>query len=126
MATRSRIGVELEEGKVISIYCHNDGYVSGVGKQLMNSFPNGTDPSVVAGFIKEGDRSSLDLSYKAWRNEKCPPKRHETVPKFFGGDIEEYGYLYTAEGEWLVKKVYSQFEPDPVPLAYVLSGTVNI
>ena len=126
MATRSRIAVELEEGKVISVYCHNDGYISGVGEQLINSFPNGTDPSVIAGFIKEGDRSKVDLSYKEWRDEKCPPKRHESVSKFFGGDIEEYGYLYTAEGEWLVKKAYSRIESGPVQLAYVLSGTVNI
>lgn len=126
MATRSRIGVELEEGKVISVYCHHDGYVSGVGADLMEKFPNGTDPSTVARFIKEGDRSTLALSYAEWRDEKCPPRKHESVPKFFGGDIEEYGYLYTAEGEWLVKKAYSRIEPDPVPLAYVLSGTVNI
>lgn len=126
MATRSRIGVELEKGKVISVYCHHDGYVSGVGKQLMNSFPNGTDPSVIAGFIKEGDRSTLALSYKEWRGEKCPPKSRASVPLFFDGDIEEYGYLYTAEGEWLVKRAGSQVERDPVPLAYVLSGTVNI
>lgn len=125
MATRSRIAVELEKGEVISVYCHNDGYVSGVGEQLMRSFPNGTDPSVVAGFVKEGDRSTLSLSYKEWRDEKCPPKKHKSVPDFFNGDIEEYGYLYTAEGEWLVKKDYSN-EPDPVPLAYVLSGPVKI
>lgn len=124
MATRSRIAVELEEGKVISVYCHNDGYVSGVGAQLMNSFPNGTDPSVVARFIKEGDRSTLALSYAEWRGEKCPPMKHESVPKFFGGDIEEYGYLYTAEGEWLVKKDANG--DDPVPLAYVLSGTAKL
>jgi hypothetical protein len=47
------------------------------------------------------------------------------VPEFFNGDIEEYGYLYTAEGEWIVKKAYSN-EKDPVPLAYALSGTVNL
>jgi len=92
----------------------------------MDRFPNGTDPVEVASFVKEGDRSTIDLSYKEWRDEKCPPKRHESVADFFGGDIEEYGYLYTAEGEWLVKKVYSQFEKDPVQLAYILSGTVNI
>ena len=126
MATRSRIGVELEKGKVISVYCHHDGYISGVGADLMKKFPNGTDPSMVAGFIKEGDRSSLDLSYKAWRDEDCPPKRRASVPLFFDGDIEEYGYLYTAEGEWLVKKAGSQVEPDPVPLAYVLNGTINL
>ena len=126
MATRSRIGVELEGGKVISVYCHHDGYISGVGTDLMKKFPLGTDPKIVESFIKEGDRSSVDLSYKEWRDERCPPKRRETVSLFFDGDIEEYGYLYTAEGEWLVKKSGSQVERDPVPLAYVLSGTVNI
>jgi hypothetical protein len=128
MATRSRIAVELEGGKVISVYCHNDGYIEGVGERLMDRFPNGTDPSVVAGFIKEGDRSTLALSYNEWRGEKCPPKKHKSVPDFFNGDIEEYGYLYTAEGEWLVKKAASHWsdEPDPVPLAYVFSGTVEI
>jgi hypothetical protein len=125
MATRSRIAVELEKGRVISVYCHNDGYISHVGKRLMEKFPNGTDPTEVEDFIKEGDRSTVDLSYKAWRGEKCPPLKHKSVPEFFEGDIEEYGYLYTAEGEWIVKKEYSN-EKDPVPLAYVLSGTVNL
>ena len=126
MATRSRIGVELEGGKVISVYCHHDGYISGVGTGLMKKFPLGTDPKIVESFIKEGDRSSLDLSYKEWRDEKCPPKRRASVPLFFDGDIEEYGYLYTAEGEWLVKKSGSQVERDPVPLDYVLTGIINL
>lgn len=120
MATRSRIAVELEEGKVISVYCHNDGYVSGVGERLMRRFPNGTDSLEVKAYIEEGDRSTTDLSYKEWRDEKCPPRKHESVPKFFGGDIEEYGYLYTAEGEWLVKKDANG--GDPIPLAYALRG----
>jgi hypothetical protein len=125
MATRSRIAVELEKGRVISVYCHNDGYIDGVGERLMDKFPNGTDPKIVDHFIKEGDRTTVDLSYKSWRGEKCPPLKHESVPEFFNGDIEEYGYLYTAEGEWIVKKAYSN-EKDPVPLAYALSGTVNL
>jgi len=125
MATRSRIAVELEKGQVISVYCHNDGYLEGVGKSLMNLFPNGTDPAIVESFIKEGDRSTISLSYKEWRDEKCPPQRSASVPSFFSGDIQEYGYLYTAEGEWIVKKAYSN-EKDPVPLTYALNGTVNI
>jgi hypothetical protein len=104
MATRSRIGVELEEGKVISVYCHWDGYIEGVGKDLVRRFPNGTDPKIVESFIREGDRSTVDLSYAEWRGEECPPQESESVPSFFSGDIEEYGYLYTAEGEWLVKE----------------------
>lgn len=130
MATRSRIAVETTDNRgervIKSVYCHNDGYVSHVGKRLMEMFPNGTDSKIVEHFIKEGDRTSVDLSYKAWRGEKCPPLKHKSVPEFFEGDIEEYGYLYTAEGEWLVKKEGSRTETDPVPLAYVLSGTINL
>jgi hypothetical protein len=111
---------------VISVYCHNDGYIEGVGTSLMRKFPNGTDTTEVETYVNEGDRSTIDLSYKAWRDENCPPAHDESVPKFFNGDIEEYGYLYTAEGEWLVKKSASQVETDPVPLAYVLSGTVKL
>jgi hypothetical protein len=122
MATRSRIAVELEKGKVISVYCHNDGYIDGVGQRLMRMFPNGTDPESVQDYVKMGDRSTIDLSYKQWRDEKCPPLKHKSVPDFFNGDIEQYGYLYTAEGEWLVKS----YESDPVPLAYALSGVVNL
>jgi hypothetical protein len=126
MATRSRIAVELEKGKVISVYCHNDGYIDGVGQRLMRMFPNGTDPKSVKAYVKMGDRSTVDLSYKQWRDEKCPPLKHNSVPDFFNGDIEEYGYLYTAEGEWLVKKEGSRYESEPVPLAYVLSETINL
>lgn len=125
MATRSRIAVELEEGKVISVYCHNDGYPDGVGERLMRLFPNGTESSEVASYIKEGDRSTVNLSYKEWRGENCPPKKHKSVSEFFDGDIEEYGYLYTSEGEWLVKSAYSRIEKDPVPLMYILNETVK-
>jgi hypothetical protein len=126
MATRSRIAVELEKGRVISVYCHNDGYITGVGLDLIKKFPLMTDPKIVEAFIREGDRSSIDLSYAEWRGEKCPPQKRASVALFFDGDIEEYGYLYTAEGEWLVKKAGSQVEPDPVPLDYVLTGIINL
>jgi hypothetical protein len=128
MATRSRIAIETIDHRgervIKSIYCHNDGYISYVGERLMKKFPNGTDWSVVESYIDEGDRSSIDLSYKEWRGEKCPPKKHKSVPDFFNGEIEEYGYLYTAEGEWLVKR--SANGENPIPLIYALSGTVKL
>lgn len=130
MATRSRIAVEttnrLGEKVVKSVYCHNDGYVDGVGTALMRRFPNGTDCREVEEFVNEGDRSTVELSYKAWRGENCPPKKHGSVPAFFDSDIEEYGYLFTNEGEWLVKKAFLEDQEEPVQLAYVLSGTVKL
>ena len=38
MSTRSYIGIELPDGKVKSIYVHSDGYVSGVGKTLVDNY----------------------------------------------------------------------------------------
>lgn len=111
MATRSRIAVEVLEGKVKSVYCHYDGYYEGVGAGLMEMFPDGTQSEQVEDFINEGDRSTLDTSYKEWRGEDCPFDEVESVSAFFEGDIEEYGYLYTAEGQWLVKRGYGQSTP---------------
>jgi hypothetical protein len=34
MSTRSRIAIENQNGSVTSVYCHFDGYISGVGKTL--------------------------------------------------------------------------------------------
>jgi len=103
MSTRSRIAVELEDGKVLSVYCHWDGYPEGVGSDLINMFPNGSDTSDVIEYIKEGDRSTVDMSYKEKRDEDSPNDIVDSANTFFKGDIEEYGYLYTSDEEWIVK-----------------------
>ncbi len=113
MATRSRIAVELPDGKVKSVYCHNDGHPAGVGSDLKNMFPNGTDSKEVEKYIEEGDRTTAQLSYNEWRGEDCPPKNHNSVSDFFKSDIEEYGYLYTQEGQWLIKSAYKQEWKEP-------------
>lgn len=103
MATRSRIAVEQDNGKVLSVYCHNDGYPDGVGTDLLHKFPNGTPTGEVLKFIEKGDRSTVNRSYCEWRDEDCPPNYHANRNDFFAGDIEEYGYLYTREGNWVWK-----------------------
>ena len=63
MATRSRIGIENEDGTVSSIYCHWDGYLSGVGKKLVENY---TNRDKVKDLIELGAISSLD-------SEVAPP-----------------------------------------------------
>jgi hypothetical protein len=47
------------------------------------------------------------VAYGRDRGEKNVDKIvHPSVQDFFDGDIEEYGYLFTQEGEWLVKSAY--------------------
>lgn len=56
MSTRSRIGYELPDHSVVSVYCHFNGYPSGNGKTLMEYYQNRED---VQELIDGGSISSL-------------------------------------------------------------------
>ncbi len=136
MATRSRIAIEKANGKVESIYCHWDGYPEYNGEILDNHY---TDEKKVQALIDLGDISSLRPNVEAPEGHSfdCPDdettvaygrdrgesnvdkKVHASVQAFFNGDIEEYGYLFTQEGEWLVKSAYS-FPANPITVADAL------
>jgi len=113
MATRSRIAVELDNGTVKSVYCHWDGYPDGVGNDLLNMRFSST--SEVEDFIDEGSRSTVDEPYyvkygKSRGEELEEPDVHTSANEYFNGDIEEYGYLFTKEGEWHVKSAYGSID----------------
>ena len=113
MATRSRIAVELQDGTVKSVYCHWDGYPDGVGQDLLNKSFSSTRE--VEDFIDEGSRSTVDESYyvkygESRGEELEEPEVHASVDEYFNGDIEEYGYLYTEQGDWVVKAAYGNGE----------------
>lgn len=112
MATRSMIGVELPDGKVKAVYCHWDGYPQGVGADLLSMGFSTTEQ--VEEFIDEGDRSTVNLSYGEWRGEDCPPRTYPSVEKYFSSDLEEWGYLFTRGGEWIVKDMWAKGVPQPV------------
>jgi len=137
MATRSRIAIETTDdsgNKVIkSIYCHFDGYASGVGKTLMDNYQ---DREKVEALISLGDISFLEeeitptgphsfdypqkgvtVAYHRDRGEKLKsPRINSSVREFFLSDIEEYGYLFTEEGEWLFKSTHAPRRQDPMTL----------
>ena len=56
MATRSRIGIENEDGTVSSVYCHWDGYPSNNGRILVTHY---TDREKVKELIALGSISAL-------------------------------------------------------------------
>ncbi|WDA36427.1 hypothetical protein [Sphingobium sp. YC-XJ3] len=56
MSTRSRIGIQDADGSIRSVYCHSDGYLSGVGDTLINHY---ADPEKVEALIALGDLSCL-------------------------------------------------------------------
>ncbi len=133
MATRSRIGIENEDGTVSSIYCHWDGYPSHNGKLLVENYQ---DREKVEALIALGSISSLNkevspsskdhsfdkpmegvtVAYHRDRGEDYyPPRLNESRDDYFEDDNEEYGYLFTKEGEWLVKPCYGgNSVPQPI------------
>ena len=110
MGTRSRIGLQLEDGSVLSAYHHWDGYPEGLGKKLVKSF-NSYDKA--SELIDGGDMSSCmsthdwdlkevpeHVQYYSLRGENCPPELHPTVNEFLSWQSDgEYAYLFR-DGKW--------------------------
>jgi len=108
MATRSLIGINLNNGITKVIYCHWDGYPEHNGQLLVNNY---TSPSAVFELMELGDLSSLAETpaqcIAFHRNRKEPwgmvePRDVNTseldaVSKDYGVD---YVYTYNDEFEW--------------------------
>ena len=110
MSTRSRIAIENQNGSVTSIYCHFDGYISGVVKTLEKHY---TDRSVVEELIDLGDLSALGMSpsstsaYFSNRNEDLHKTSYLCVEDLFNLGFqsgEEYVYCFTKNNIWLVNE----------------------
>jgi hypothetical protein len=120
MATRSKIAIENQDGTVSSIYCHWDGYPSHHGPILFGHY---TTQEKVESLIKLGSISSLApepqipegvnhnfetpakgivVAYHRDRGEALSIDSHASVNDFIKSDVEEYGYIFTLAGEWLL------------------------
>jgi len=66
MGTRSRIGIELKDHSVVSVYCHWDGYPEGNGRTLNKYY---TDRDDVKELIDGGSMSSL-RTRSTWNSGK--------------------------------------------------------
>jgi hypothetical protein len=113
MSTRSRIAIENQNGSVKSIYCHFDGYLSGVGRLLKEYY---TTQAKVEALIELGNISSLEMTpestvaYARDRGEDLNFKEFKTVPELFEqgfNSSEEFVYCFTKNNIWLVNEVRS-------------------
>ena len=107
MATRSRIAIENQDGTVNSVYCHFDGYLSGVGKTLFNHY----DQEKLEKLLELGDISVLKestlntIAYHRDRGEDLHFESFNDVEDLFEngfGSGVEYVYCLTKSGIWLV------------------------
>ena len=120
MATRSRIAIEDQDGTVRSIYCHWDGYPEYNGVVLKENYQTQekVEELIALGSISslkplvappEGATHTFDnpledvtVAYHRDRGEELSIKDHGKVQEFANSDIEQYGYVFTAAGEWLL------------------------
>ena len=109
MATRSLIGIKLNDNIVKTIYCHWDGYPEHNGAILMNHY---NTPAAITALMELGDLSALaetpDQCTAYHRDRKEPwgmvePREMNasTVVKDAERDYGvDYVYIYNDEFEW--------------------------
>ena len=116
MGTRSRIGIQLADDSILSIYCHYDGYPEFNGVKLQEHF-NSYDAATE--LIDGGDMSCLWTNagwnnevlpttgalYFSSRGEDCPPRIDSNLKEYLSNGeeyafSEEYAYIFK-DGEWI-------------------------
>jgi hypothetical protein len=124
MATRSRIGIQLADESVLSVYHHWDGYPEWLGRILRTHY---NSKELATELIDGGDMSSCWTTdrwdtklneeygpeYYSQRGEDCPPVLDASLEEYLS-DGEEFAYLYTLEGKWVCYN-RNQFEDDKSP-----------
>ena len=129
MGTRSRIGIQLADESILSVYCHYDGYPEFNGVKLQEHF-NSRDAATE--LIDGGDISALWTNvgwdnetlpetgplYYSSRGEDCPPRLDANLAEYLS-DGEEYAYLF-ANGEWVCYNM-NQFNDNKLPEVVAIS-----
>ena len=137
MSTRSRIGIQLSDESVLSVYHHWDGYPEWLGRILKTHY---NTKEKVAELIDGGDMSSCwtdtpfdydgkaskyGPNYYSLRGDDCPPRLDANKYDYLA-DGEEYAYLYTLKGEWVCYDRH-QFEENTMPtVAEIPSAALHV
>ena len=111
MSTRSRIGIQLSDESILSVYHHWDGYPTWLGKVLNTHY---SSKEKVAELIDGGDMSTCwsdsiwgdklpdgeyAPEYYSARGENCPPRLDSDLSEYFR-ESEEYSYIFR-DGTWI-------------------------
>ena len=135
MATRGRIGIQLADGSILSVYSHWDNYPSFAGAKLVENFNSyekaselidGGDVSCLwtnAGWNNETLPETGPLYYSS-RGEDCPPRLDANKYDYLA-DGEEYAYIYTLNDEWVCYNRY-QFEDNRMPEVVEIPAPVAV
>ena len=139
MATRGRVGLELADGSILSIYNHFDSYPEFLGVKLVENF---NTREKVEALVDLGDISALwtnlgwnnetlpetgPLPYSS-RGEDCPPRLDATLidDYLLGENNEEYHYIFTRNNQWVCYNMH-QFDDSKLPeVVEIPSGALAV
>ena len=125
MATRSRIGIQLQDDSILSVYHHYDGYPSWLGRILETHY---NTKEKVSELIDGGDMSSCwndtiwgkdrtdgqkyGPEYYSERGENCPPSLMKLDEYLNKNNNEEYAYIFRND-EWVCYDMNEFSDKDP-------------
>jgi hypothetical protein len=141
MATRSRIGIQLADESVLSVYHHWDGYPEWLGRILRTHY---NTHQKVAELIDGGDmscawtderfrtaegvenKSEYGPQYYSERGEDTPPRLDADLCEYLLPDnSEEYAYVFR-NGEWVCYNM-NQFDDSKLPeVVEIPSGALAV
>ena len=138
MATRSRIGIQLKDNSVLSVYHHWDGYPEWLGR-ILNTHYNSREQA--AELIDGGDMSSCwtdtvwgkdrtdgkkygPETYAA-RGENCPPRLDDLFEYLDKKNNEEYAYIWTVNDKWVCMNM-NQFNDNNPEKVEIPSGALAV
>ena len=121
MATRSRIGLQLADGNILSVYHHWDGYPQWLGVTLNKKF---NTREKVAELIDGGDISCCDsdsdwnlnkvenhVQYYNDRGDNTEPRLDSNFDDYVKQG-EEYAYVFTLDHVWECYAIDRNYDDD--------------
>jgi hypothetical protein len=137
MSTRSRLGLELADGSILSVYHHWDGYPEWLGRILKTHY---NTKEKVEELIDGGDMSSCwtnmrwtkegaeeveeyGAEYYSGRGEDCPPRLDASLQEYLC-DGEEYAYIFNRMNEWICYSI--SLSSKTAKLVEIPSGALHV
>jgi hypothetical protein len=121
MATRSRIGLQLVDGNILSVYHHWDGYPQWLGVTLNEKF---NTREKVAELLDGGDISCCDsdsdwnlnkvenhVQYYNDRGDNTEPRLDSNFDEYVKQG-EEYAYVFTLDHVWECYAIDRNYDDD--------------
>ncbi len=110
MSTNCTVAIKNEDGSVTSIYGHWDGYLNGVGSELLKNYTTEND---IKELIMLGDCSTICDSVEAYHRDKgedwenVQPKVFEDYEQMLDTNSQEYNYIFE-NNQWYVIEGYDE------------------